>query len=315
MTSAFTAQYTLEYDYRRTLGPAAGAFIAALGAQRLLGARGASGEVVAPATDYHPVSGEALTELVDVGPAGTVTTWSWVTSPRPRHPLDHPFAWALIRLDGADTAMLHAVDAGSPEAMRPGLRVRPRWSPSATGALSDLACFEPGDAPPARPAPPPAPQVKAPTPVRLDYHIIAGPARSRFLQGILEGRILGAACPRCDKVYAPLIHACRACAAPLVEPREVGPNGTVTTFSVVRIPFEGQQIQPPYVLGWILLDGADIPLLHIVSGVPADEVRMGLRVEPLWCDPDDREPTLESIRYFRPSGEPDAPFASYEGHL
>ncbi len=38
---------------------------------------------------------------------------------------------------------------------------------------------------------------------------------------------------------------------------------------------------------------------------------MGMRVEPVWAPPEERGPTFESIRYFRPLDEPDAPFESY----
>ena len=64
-------------------------------------------------------------------------------SPRQRHPLGHPFAWALVRLDGADTSMLHALDAGDPERMATGMRVRVRWRPERVGEIQDIACFEP----------------------------------------------------------------------------------------------------------------------------------------------------------------------------
>jgi hypothetical protein len=49
--------------------------------------------------EFDPVSGEDLTELVEVGPAGEITTWAWVTVPHDKHPLDQPFAWALLKLD------------------------------------------------------------------------------------------------------------------------------------------------------------------------------------------------------------------------
>ena len=70
-----------------------------------------------------------------------------VGEPRTGNPLSTPFAWALIRLDGADTAMLHAVDAGSVDAMSTGMRVRVRWADEREGAITDIACFEPETAP------------------------------------------------------------------------------------------------------------------------------------------------------------------------
>ncbi len=49
------------------------------------------------------------------------------------------FAWALIQLDGADTALIHAVDATE---LDHGTRVVPRWSEERIGHITDIACFE-----------------------------------------------------------------------------------------------------------------------------------------------------------------------------
>ena len=137
-----SAHYVSEYPYRRSLGPVLGRFFAGLRDRRLLGVRAGDGKVIVPPTEYDPRTGESLSELVEVGPEGTVESWTWIESPRPRHPLQTPFAFALVRLDGADVPMLHAVDAGAPEAMRKGLRVRPRWAEARSGSIRDLACFE-----------------------------------------------------------------------------------------------------------------------------------------------------------------------------
>jgi hypothetical protein len=40
-----------------------------------------------------------------------------------------------------------------------------------------------------------------------------------------------------------------------------------------------------------------------------------MRVEAVWAPPEEREPTLESIKYFRPTGEPDADYDSYREHV
>ena len=156
----------------------------------------------------------------------------------------------------------------------------------------------------------PITRFKAPT--RLTYEVFAGTITSRFLDAILEGRLEGRRCPRCEKVYVPPRGACPTCAVALEDAVQVGPSGTVTTFSVIRIEFPGQRLKPPYVCAAILLDGADVPLIHLVGGDP-DAVRMGLRVRAVWTD----EPaaSMEAIRYFEPTGEPDAPFEDYAEHL
>ncbi len=153
------------------------------------------------------------------------------------------------------------------------------------------------------------------TPIRLDYTFVAGRAPSQFLGAIAEGRIVGQRCPRCAKVYVPPRGACPTCGVPTGEEVPVADTGTVTTFCIVNIPFAGQAVRMPYISASILLDGADIPLFHLVQEVEAHDVRMGMRVQAVWVPREELAPSMHSIRYFRPTGEPDAPFESYREHL
>jgi uncharacterized protein len=153
------------------------------------------------------------------------------------------------------------------------------------------------------------------TPIRLEYRFTAGLATSRFLRGVAEGRLLGQRCPRCGKVYVPPRGSCPTCGVATEEEVRLSDRGIVTTFCIVNVPFVGHVIEMPYVAASILLDGADIAFQHLVQEIPADQVRMGMRVEAVWAPPEERGPTLESIRHFRPTGEPEAPFESYREHL
>ncbi|MCX7620727.1 MAG: OB-fold domain-containing protein [Acidimicrobiales bacterium] len=153
------APSTIEYPFRRTTGPVIGAFLTALREGFLVGIKSSDGKVIVPPVEYDPYTADALTEIVEVGDAGEVTAWSWVAEPLDGQPLDRPFAFALIKLDGADTAMLHVVDTGGdPAAIATGMRVRARWKPprpvgaseedDATGAhrvgsILDIECFVP----------------------------------------------------------------------------------------------------------------------------------------------------------------------------
>lgn len=139
--------HVLEFPggYQRSLGPVVSAYLTGLRDGQFVGVRTASGRVLVPPTEYDPETGDpVLDDYVEVGPAGTVTTWAWVARPRPKHPLDRPFAWALIRLDGADTALLHVVD--SPK-VHTGLRVTPVWREERVGHVLDVVCFVPEEAP------------------------------------------------------------------------------------------------------------------------------------------------------------------------
>jgi uncharacterized OB-fold protein len=134
----------LEFPYSRTLGPVMGQFLAGLRKGRLLGIRGKDGRVLLPPLEYDPVTGESLgTELVPVGPEGTVKAWTWVAEPSPKHPLKQAFAFAMVQADGADTTMVSAVDAGSIDRMETGMRVVARFKKQPAGLVTDLEAWEP----------------------------------------------------------------------------------------------------------------------------------------------------------------------------
>jgi uncharacterized OB-fold protein len=137
-----TVTNTLEFPYRRSLGSVVGGFAEALREQRIVGSVTAEGRVLVPPLEYDPDTGDAVRpDLVDVGPGGVVTAWTWVSEPTSRHPLQHPFAFALIRLDGADTALAHVVDAASPDKVSTGMRVVPRFGENPTGWVTDIEAF------------------------------------------------------------------------------------------------------------------------------------------------------------------------------
>jgi hypothetical protein len=142
------------------------------------------------------------------------------------------------------------------------------------------------------------------TPARLDYTFTAGQATTRFLTGIANRKILGERAPG-GKVYVPSRGADPQLGLPTSEQVEVAHTGTLTSFCVVNVAFYGQGMEIPYTSGLILLDGSDLPIMHLIQECPVDDVHIGMRVEAVWVDDADLGPTLESIRYFRPNGEPD----------
>ena len=107
--------------------------------------RGSDGRVLVPPAEYDPVTYEQLTEIVPVSSVGTVVSWTWQSTPLEGQPLDRPFAWALITLDGADTPLLHAVNAESSDAVGTGTRVHAHWRDEPVGAITDIAYFELGE--------------------------------------------------------------------------------------------------------------------------------------------------------------------------
>ena len=144
-SEALHASHRLEYPYERSVGPVIGAFLTGLRDGRLLGVRGSGGSVIVPPTEYDPDTGDDTGEVVEVGPGGVVETWAWVPDPLPKHPSDRPFAWALIRLDGAAGVDGMEQRRVGPDRLATGDRVTVRFRPAAEriGSMADIEAFVP----------------------------------------------------------------------------------------------------------------------------------------------------------------------------
>jgi uncharacterized protein len=149
----------------------------------------------------------------------------------------------------------------------------------------------------------------------LDYVFTAGMAMSKNLHGYELGTFIGQRCPKCKKVYIPSRGSCPTDGVPTDEMVELPNTGTVTTYCVVNVPFAGQSIEIPYICAQILLDGANLSFMGLIQEIPTDEIRMGMRVEAVWVPPEELGPTLASVKYFRPTGEPDADYETYKEYL
>jgi uncharacterized OB-fold protein len=328
MSQTFTAERVLEYPggYTRSVGPVIGRFLTGLRDGRLLGVRLADGRVLVPPTEYDPSTSEAIApdgdHWVEVGPRGTVQSWTWVAEPRAgKHPLPKPFAFALIRPDGADTSMLHAVDCGSADAITVGMRVAPRWKSERVGYITDIEAWVPlgdGEEPVPAPLHAPAENEEAVTgitvPISLKFTQTAGASTTRYLIGLGEGKIIGGRAPGSEDVYAGSRGTDPKTGEPTSIEVEVGDNGTITTFCVVNVPGLSELApEIPYVSAQILLDGANNTFFGLIRGCAVDDVHMGMRVKAKWAD--ELKPDHTSIEWFEPNGEPDAAYDSYKDYL
>jgi len=152
------------------------------------------------------------------------------------------------------------------------------------------------------------------THIRLDYQIRASETLALFLTGLKQGKILARRDPATSRVYCPPRAGSPTHGTDMGEYLEVSDRGTLTTFCIVNVAFEGQVMKVPYVYGAILLDGADTPFLHLVDA-PVDEARMGLRLQAKWKPEAEREGSFTDILYFSATGEADAPYDRYKEYL
>jgi uncharacterized OB-fold protein len=314
---------TLEYPYTRTTGPVMGAFLTGLRDGKILGNR-CGNRVLCPPLEYDPDTAEPLgdaTDMVDVGPGGAVKSWTWVAQPTRKHPFDHPFAFALIQLDGADTPFVHAVDAGSEGAMSTGMRVAARFRDERHGAITDVYFVPEADAAGSAQDITPGDE-----PVAITEHLVSleiseplYPHRKRFAQGLLDGRILGQRSPVSGKVYVPSLGYDNIERTEMTEADdvEVADRGAISSYTVITpVQYYGQKETEPYIRASILLDGADSPIIGVdVRDIPVEEFRVGMRVKAVWKPEAERDVSELGNRFggawegviatWEPTGEPD----------
>ncbi len=315
---------TVKFPYRRSLGPVLGAFMTALTEQRIIGIRSAD-RVIVPPLEWDPTTGTELAhDFVDVGPAGTVEAWSWVAKPTSQHPLDHPFAFATIKLDGADTGLVHAVDAGSIEAMSTGMRVSPRWKAERIGHITDLDAFIPGEIPQMAAGGGAAePVTMMEYDASIQYRIPITPNSERADAASEEGRFLGLRCPICSRTYTAGRGFCPIDAIELTPEHEVDlPHvGVITNYTIITpTQYPGQTATEPFSRVHVWLDGTDVILgYQTLLDVANEAVHVGMRVKAVWATPGDGHadnPRAEgNLIGFAPSGEPDNTDPALVNHI
>jgi uncharacterized OB-fold protein len=129
------------------------------------------------------------------------------------------------------------------------------------------------------------------THLRLPFRFAAGELGTRFSDAMRRGEIYGNRCATCSRTYVPPRATCAHCWERCVGWKRVADEGAISTFVVVNVPFYGQEVEIPYVLAHVLLDGADSPILHLVGTVgesgklsPPADTQIGMRVRAVWRD-------------------------------
>ena len=310
MAERLRADLVVEYPFTRTTGPVVGAFLTGLRDGRIIGVRISDGRVVVPPLEADPVTGASIDEIVEVASTGIVVSWTWVDPPRPSSPWNRPHGLALVRLDGADTSILHGVLVDSPEDLETGMRVEAVWAADRIGHIHDLVGFAPVGCG-VHPTPPPQGSFEEPvrsvqTPIRLDYDFIPSAAAQEYLHAYATKRILGNRSPVDGAVFVPPRGIDPRHGVVADEMVELADTGHVGNFCVTHLPIPGRNdLDTPYVSAWIHLDGADVGFLGLVAGCEVNEVRIGMRVKAVWKPDEELGPTAENFLYWEPTGEPD----------
>ena len=319
MTELSDCIHKIEYPYTRSTGPYLGPFLTGVRDGKLLANR-VGGRTFCPPIEYDPATGvDAPAEFVEVGPGATVLGCTWVADPSVKHPFSHPFAFALLQVDGADVPMVHAVDAGSPDALVVGSRVTAQYRDDRRGAITDLYFVPEANAV--------VQQIEAgEEPVIITEHLISlvvkeplFPHRRRYAEGLLAGKLIGQKSSVSGKVVVPGRGYDNLNRVPLTEADEVvvADRGTVSSYTVLTpVQYYGQKETEPYIRCSVLLDGTDSPIIGVdVRDIPLEQFRVGMRLQAIWRKPEDRKVDgldnrfggawEDVIERWEPTGEPD----------
>ena len=106
----------------------------------------------------------------------------------------------------------------------------------------------------------------------FDYTYFAGEAATRFFRELMAHRhILGTRCPACRRLLVPARSFCDACMERTTDWERVGPEGTLETFTIITTAFPGLP-EPPIVMAYVTLDGADTALINVVRGEDLSDI-------------------------------------------
>jgi len=141
----------------------------------------------------------------------------------------------------------------------------------------------------------------------LAYAWDNGPAISRYLQELKNGRLIAKRCRACDRIMLPPRMFCEMCWRPTDEWVYVNDTGTVNTFCISHVDWAAGRLdieggERPFTPAVIEIDGASSGqgILHMIDKVDPRRIKIGMRVKAVWKPEDEREGAITDILYFRP---------------
>ncbi len=137
--------------------------------------------------------------------------------------------------------------------------------------------------------------------IPVHYLYTFGIAGEKFFRAIKErGVFTSSRCESCDVTYLPPRTYCERCMAELTEQKDAGSKGVVGTFTICHEAQDGSRLKEPQILAQVTIDGSDGSIIHRLSGVTADAVKIGMKVEAVFAEPSKRSGGIGDILHFRP---------------
>lgn len=138
------------------------------------------------------------------------------------------------------------------------------------------------------------------------------PVRHRYTPGVAgeafflalkdRGVFLASRCESCGITYCPARLFCERCFDELAADVEVGPEGTLASFTVGYVGVEGEPLEEPIVIALVQLDLADTYLLGFLwNGTDDPPPEIGQRVRAVLKPKSKRTGSILDLEGFRPA--------------
>jgi len=145
-TNCFTVEGKLALPYTYFAGRIGSKFLTTIrDAKRIMGIRCKKcNQVFVPPRQTCDVCLEDIREnWVDVANSGEVTNFTVVRYADKHLPRKPPYVLAMIKLDGADTSLVHIVEGVDVDKVKVGLKVQAVFAGETTSTILDVDHFEP----------------------------------------------------------------------------------------------------------------------------------------------------------------------------
>jgi uncharacterized protein len=136
--------------------------------------------------------------------------------------------------------------------------------------------------------------------MEVPYHNYVGALASDFFVALRDNKkINGTRCTKCNKTYVPPKSVCGLCFSKLDTLVEVGSAGTLQAFTEVSYKETIQPVDPPFIYGIVLLDGADTGMVHLIGEAKLPDLKIGMKVQAVFKE--QRNGNILDIKYFKPA--------------
>jgi uncharacterized protein len=84
-----------------------------------------------------------IKDLIEISDTGTVVSFTEICYNEPVQPIAAPFIYGIIKLDGADTGLVHYIGSVDPKDVKIGMCVQAVFKEKREGSILDIDYFKP----------------------------------------------------------------------------------------------------------------------------------------------------------------------------